>query len=72
LQEAGLAAATNLFALIPWIGLIFIVMLTWEGLPQAGATRWLMLLLLFPLLGLIMLFWLAFSEWKAPTQPAAA
>jgi hypothetical protein len=69
--KLGWPPPLGLLALLPLVGLIFIIMLSWEALPHAGATRWLMLLLLFPLLGLIMLFWLAFSEWKTPAPVAA-
>jgi hypothetical protein len=71
-DKLGWPPPLSLLALLPWIGYLFVIALSWEALPRAGATRWLMLLLLFPLLGLVMLFWLAFSEWKAPVTPVAA
>jgi hypothetical protein len=64
--KLGWASPLGLLALVPLIGLIFIIILTWEALPRAGYTRWLMLLFIvpFPLIGLAFLFWLAFSEWR--------
>jgi hypothetical protein len=71
-RKLGWPPPLSLLALLPWIGLIFGIMLAWEALPRAGATRWLVVLMLFPIAGIILLFWLAFSEWEEPVTPVAA
>ena len=56
-------------------GLMFFVMLPvlvipyWKIFSKAGFSGWLLLLILFPLVNLIVLYVVAFSEWKTIPKP---
>lgn len=53
----------SLLLFVPIGGFIFQVMLVWQALTIMRYNRVLILLLLVPLVNLITVFWLAFSEW---------
>lgn len=58
---------TAMMALFPLFFLIFIVLVMipyWMIWKKAGFSPWLSLLMLVPLVNFIMLYVLAFSEWK--------
>jgi len=63
-----------MLALMPIFALITIVVLVipyWMIWKKAGFSPWLSLLVVIPLVNLVMLYVLAFSEWKvAPATPA--
>ena len=66
--EGLLQPAHLVFVLV--VPLILFVLPLWRILAKAGYPAPLSLLALFPLAGLIILFWLAFSTW--PLERAAA
>jgi hypothetical protein len=54
------------------IGAVIVIIPFWFIWKKAGFSPWLSLLCILPLVNLIMLYVLAFSEWKvAPVGPAA-
>ncbi|HZZ38763.1 MAG TPA: hypothetical protein VFE06_06515 [Acidobacteriaceae bacterium] len=58
---------TAMMAIFPIIALFFIVLITipyWMIWKKAGFSPWLSLLMFVPLANFIMLYVLAFSEWK--------
>ncbi len=65
----------GMMAIIPFIifaGIALVLIPTWFICKKAGFSPWLSLLCLIPLGGLILLYVLAFAEWKiAPMQQAA-
>jgi uncharacterized membrane protein YhaH (DUF805 family) len=73
-QEQIQHLVVAMFALIPLfilIGMIIIIVPTWFICKKAGFSPWLSLLCLVPSLGLLVLLYvLAFAEWKvAPVLP---
>ena len=56
-------------------GLIFLVMLPvvvipyWKIFSKAGFSGWLSLLILLPIVNLIVLYIVAFSDWKTTSKP---
>ena len=64
--------AMAMLAFMPIIGLIFaaiVIIPLWVIWKKAGFSPWLSLLCIFPLVNLVMLYVLAFSEWKVvPVQ----
>jgi hypothetical protein len=67
--------ALAMMAIIPFIilgALVVVLIPTWFICKKAGFSPWLSLLTLIPLGGLILLYVLAFAEWKtAPAQQFA-
>ncbi len=67
---------TAMMAIFPIIALFFIVLITipyWMIWKKAGFSPWLSLLMFVPLANFIMLYVLAFSEWKVvPVSQATA
>jgi hypothetical protein len=64
-----------MMAIIPFIiliGAVVVVIPTWFICKKAGFSPWLSLLTLIPLGGLILLYVLAFAEWKPMQAPMAA
>jgi hypothetical protein len=64
-----------LMAVIPFIILLVLVILivpTWFICKKAGFSPWLSLITLIPLGGLILLYVLAFAEWKVVPAPQVA
>jgi hypothetical protein len=76
-DQPDMAAAQHILALIvPIIGIIVLVSIAivmvpcWFILKKAGFTPWLSLLCIFPSLGtLVLLYILAFAEWKVVPAP---
>jgi hypothetical protein len=64
-----------MMAIVPFIillGMVIVVVPTWFICKKAGFSPWLSLLTLIPLGGLILLYVLAFAEWKTvPLQQVA-
>src|ERR1035437_4474576 len=73
-QQMGaiIAAVTGVYAVIYLFQAIAFIVPTWFISKKAGFSPWLSLLSLFPLSGLILLFVLAFAEWKVVPVPPPA
>jgi hypothetical protein len=67
---------TAMMAIFPLLALIFVVLMMipyWMIWKKAGFSPWLSLLMLVPLVNFIMLYVLAFAEWKVvPVSQVAA
>lgn len=66
-QAQAMHAAMAMMAIMPFfilIGAAIVIIPMWFIWKKAGFSPWLSLLMLFPLVNLIMLYVLAFSEWK--------
>jgi len=64
-----------MMAIIPFIilaAVVVVIIPTWFICKKAGFSPWLSLLTLIPLGGLILLYVLAFAEWKTAPVPQAA
>ena len=74
-QEAIQRMVMAMMAIIPvliLIGIAIVMVPTWFILKKAGFTPWLCLLCLIPTLGvLVLLYVLAFAEWKVVPSPQA-
>ena len=74
-DPAAVHAAMGLLALIPvfiFIGVAIVIVPMWQICKKAGFSPWLSLLIMVPLGNLILLYVIAFSEWKVvPIQQAA-
>ncbi|HEX4007082.1 MAG TPA: hypothetical protein VHX60_12980 [Acidobacteriaceae bacterium] len=71
----ALHAAMAILAIAPFIFLGFmaiVIIPLWVIWKKAGFSPWLSLLHIVPLVNLIMLYVLAFSEWKVVPVPTAA
>ena len=70
-QQVGaiIAAMIGVYAVIYLFQAIAFIVPTWFISKKAGLSPWLSLLCLFPLTGLILLYVLAFSEWKVVPAP---
>ncbi len=71
-QEQALKAGMAMLAIVPIlivIGLAAVMVPCWFILKKAGFSPWLMLLNAVPLGNLILLYILAFSEWKVMPVP---
>ena len=65
-------AAAAIIPLLILIGIAVVMVPTWFILKKAGFTPWLCLLCLIPTLGvLVLLYVLAFAEWKVVPSPQA-
>ena len=67
--------ALAMMAVIPFIilaGLVMVIIPTWFICKKAGFSPWLSLLSIIPLGGLILLYVLAFAEWKTMPVPQVA
>lgn len=65
MHSLHMVAAMMTFLLVPFLILIIVMMIPyWFIWKKAGFAPWLSLFMLFPLLNLIMLYVLAFSDWK--------
>lgn len=69
----ALHAVMALLWLLPVFGLIFMAIIIipyWMIWKKAGFSPWLSLLMLLPMVNFVMLYMLAFTEWRvAPVQP---
>ena len=67
---------TAMMAIFPILALIFVVLMMipyWMIWKKAGFSPWLSLLMLVPLVNFVMLYVLAFTEWKVvPLSQATA
>jgi hypothetical protein len=64
-----------MMAIIPFLilaGIVIVIIPTWFICKKAGFSPWLSLLTLIPLGGLILLYVLAFAEWKVVPAPQMA
>ena len=64
-----------MMAVIPFIfvlGVVLVIIPTWFICKKAGFSPWLSLLIIVPLGGLILLYVLAFAEWKTSPIPQVA
>jgi len=70
-QNVGaiIAAVIGVYIVIYLIQAIAFIVPTWFISKKAGFSPWLSLLCLFPLTGLILLYVLAFTEWKVVPAP---
>jgi hypothetical protein len=66
---AMIAAACGFYLVIYLIQAAAFIVPTWFICNKAGFSPWLSLLCLFPLTGLILLYILAFAEWKVVPAP---
>lgn len=72
LQQAQ-KIAMAMMAILPiviLVGMAIVIVPTWFICKKAGFTPWLSLLVIVPFGGLILLYVLAFSEWKVVPAPA--
>jgi hypothetical protein len=67
-----IAAAIGIYAMIYLIQAVIFIVPTWFISKKAGLSPWLSLLCLFPLTGVILLYILAFAEWKVIPAPQMA
>lgn len=76
LQQSQLQQLQHLAAVMPFvilIGLIVVVVPYWFIWKKAGFSPWFSLIMFIPFINLIMLYVLAFSEWKVvPVSRSAA
>jgi hypothetical protein len=67
---------TAMMAIFPIVAIVFVVMMMipyWMIWKKAGFSPWLSLLMLVPLVNFVMLYVLAFAEWKVvPVSQATA
>lgn len=63
-------AMLSTFAVFGLIMLVIIMIPYWMIWKKAGFSPWLSLLMLLPLVNLVMLYVLAFSEWKVVPAPS--
>ncbi len=70
--QAMLPAFFAAFSLIGVICLIIILIPIWFICKKAGFSPWLSLLVIVPFGGLVLLYVLAFSEWKVVPAPQVA
>lgn len=69
-QMSSIIAAVIMFYAVLYLVLAIIFTVpTWFISKKAGFSRWLSLLCLFPLTGLILFYVLAFAEWKVVPAP---
>ena len=65
-----------LLTLVPIIGLVFIILFVipfWMIWKKAGFSPWLSVLMIVPLVSIVMLYVLAFADWKVvPANQATA
>jgi hypothetical protein len=67
-----LAAIAALYGVILLVAVIVVIIPTWFICKKAGFTPWLSLLVIVPFGGLILLYVLAFAEWKVVPALQAA
>jgi hypothetical protein len=67
-----LAAIAALYGVILLVAVIVVIIPTWFICKKAGFTPWLSLLVIVPFGGLVLLYVLAFAEWKVVPAPQAA
>ncbi len=65
----GLLQPTHILILFPLVFVLFIRLPFWRILAKAAYPRLMSLLALIPLVGVVLVFWLAFREW--PVERAA-
>jgi hypothetical protein len=67
---------TAMLTLLPVLGLVFIIVLVipyWMIWKKAGFSPWLSVLMIVPLVNFVMLYVLAFADWKVvPVNQATA
>lgn len=66
-----IAAVLGFYALTYIFTASVFIVPTWFISKKAGFTPWLSLLCLFPLTGVVLLYVLAFAEWKTAPSPVA-
>jgi hypothetical protein len=73
-QQLGafLAAMIGFYAIFYLIQAIIFIVPTWFISKKAGLSPWLSLLCLFPLTGVVLLYILAFADWKVIPAPIQA
>ena len=64
-----MVAMFAIFPIIMIIGLAIVIIPTWFICKKAGFSPWLSLLVIVPLGGLILMYVLAFAEWKVVPAP---
>ena len=73
MMQSIIAAAVGVYALAYLVQAVIFIIPTWFISKKAGFSPWLSMLCLFPLTGVVLLYILAFSEWKvAPAQSQIA
>jgi hypothetical protein len=69
-QALGIfAAIAAVYAVIIFVAVIVVIIPTWFICKKAGFTPWLSLLIIVPFGGLVLLYVLAFAEWKVVPAP---
>ncbi|HLY40900.1 MAG TPA: hypothetical protein VKR52_06775 [Terracidiphilus sp.] len=66
-----MAAILGFYAVMYLFTAIVFIVPSWFICKKAGFTPWLSLLCLFPLTGVVLLYILAFAEWKPMQAPVA-
>ena len=68
-------AVLGMMALLPMFFLIFVAIIiipAWQICKKAGFSPWLSLMILVPFGGLVLLYVLAFAQWRVVPAPQAA
>lgn len=66
-----LAAFIGVYAIFYLMQAVIFIVPTWFISKKAGFSPWLSMLCLFPLTGVVLLYILAFAEWKVVAAPQA-
>jgi hypothetical protein len=64
-----IAAVVGFYAIAYFVQAIVFIVPTWFISKKAGYSPWLSMLCLFPITGVILLYILAFAEWKTVPAP---
>ena len=70
-MQGFLAAFIGIYAILYLVQAALFIIPTWFISKKAGFSPWLSLLCLFPLTGVILLYILAFADWKVVPAPQA-
>ena len=71
-MQGFLAAFIGIYFVIYLIQAVMFIIPTWFISKKAGLSPWLSMLCLFPLTGVILLYILAFADWKVVPAPQLA
>ena len=66
------AAIMAVYAIVILVALVAVIVPTWFICKKAGFSPWLSLLVILPLGGVVLLYVLAFAEWKVVPAPVQA
>ncbi len=71
MRSIGLPELLVIFGLLLYVGPLLLLVPYWKIFSRAGFPGWMSLLTLVPVVGLVTLYVIAFSEWPAMPRPAA-